>query len=997
MLNSLMSLTRNGCNPRPWLRALLLGLALLQGATAADTTSMPSLGGMGGMSSNQLDMFKNMSPDQQQAILKQLLGGKGSGGRKLKPDHKLDFPSTSTSKSSDSNQPDDGLARLKPNDIVILEVAVLAIDEDVVLPASPEKIAEQQVAAQLQAQVQAAAQAQAPVPATTLPQSAKERLAREAMDERKKKKMLRTEDRRNALDSLRQALLAANPYKLDTDGQLHLPGIEDILLSGLTEDQATSRLLLDPSLKDLKVKLTLLPLDPQGQDALKPFGYDMFSTTPRTFTQASDVPVPPEYTLGPGDTLQLQLVGGKSGEYALVIGRDGRIMVPDVGPVAVGGLTFQQAREAVEQRIARDLAGNKVIVSMGELRSITVFVAGDSEQPGSFTVGGLSTVTNVLFASGGVKEIGSMRNIQVKRNGSTISKLDLYELLLKGDARDDLRLNSGDVVFIPPVGPTVGVTGEIRRPAIYELKGETTAADMVALSGGYTPSADPRYVTIERVNEAHERVMVDIDLTTAVGKATKLQTGDLLRLRRVPAVVANSITLTGHVQMPVSVAWHSGLRVADVIPSVEHLKQNADLHYVLVRRESSDRKVSAVSADLLKAWADRTSDANIPLSPRDQLIVFNLEGGRELILKPILDDLRRQAGLNGELSELITVGGRVKAPGQYPYEAGMTVADMIRAGGGLAEGAFKGSAELTRSEIGNGEFQQLGTVQVDLGSILSGHSASNVSVKPFDYLVIKSLPEWSEQEFVTLGGEVRFPGKYPIHRGETLSSLLTRAGGLTKYAFAEGSVFTRETLRQREVKQIADLADRMQGDLGALALQATQPTGPGAGGAASAQQALTVGNALLDGLRSLEPVGRLVININEVMASRAASHEDVVLKDGDRLVVPTAMQEVTVLGEVQSGTSHLWDPNLRRDDYIRMSGGMTRKADKSRIYIVRANGSVISGRGSRWSRSDADVIRPGDTVVVPLDTERSLALPTWTAVTTILYNIAIAATALSKF
>jgi protein involved in polysaccharide export with SLBB domain len=384
--------------------------------------------------------------------------------------------------------------------------------------------------------------------------------------------------------------------------------------------------------------------------------------------------------------------------------------------------------------------------------------------------------------------------------------------------------------------------------------------------------------------------------------------------------------------------------------------------------------------------------ANPLLQPRDAIYVFNLEGGRERDLRSLLEEMDRQAGM-GAPAQTVGVGGRVKAPGRYPLEVGMTVSDLIRAGAGLDEAAYGGMAELTRYEIVGGEYRQAALLEIDLGRVLAGDAGADFTLQPYDFLVIKELPQWTGQETVTLGGEVRFPGTYPIKRGETLGEVLKRAGGLTDLAFAEGAVFTRESLKEREAQQIAALADRLQGDLAALALQATQ--GGGSAGQA-ATQAVAVGQSLLDSLREIEPVGRLVIDLDQVLAAQG-SHYDVVLKDGDRLLVPGRMQEVTVLGEVQSGTSHLWHPTLGRDDYIHLSGGPTQKADEGRIYVVRANGSVVSGDRSRWFRNTQGAIRPGDTIVVPLDAERMRPLPLWTAVTTIIYNLAISVAAVNSF
>jgi protein involved in polysaccharide export with SLBB domain len=321
----------------------------------------------------------------------------------------------------------------------------------------------------------------------------------------------------------------------------------------------------------------------------------------------------------------------------------------------------------------------------------------------------------------------------------------------------------------------------------------------------------------------------------------------------------------------------------------------------------------------------------------------------------------------------------------------MRLSDLIRAGGGLGEAAYGGEAELTRYTVENGESRQAELIKIDLRKLLDGDASANIPLKPFDYLVIKEVPLWASQEEVEIQGEVRFPGRYPIHRGETLRSVLDRAGGLTDYAFADGAVFTRRELREREGKQLETLANRMQSDLAQLSLMAAQETGKDPG------SALAVGQSLLASLRSAQPVGRLVINLDRAIAATGSPEQDIILKDGDRLVVPRVTQEVTVIGEVQSTTSHLYNPDLSRDDYIAMSGGITPRGDKKHIYVVRANGSVETGASGRWFNRGGLEIKPGDTVVVPLDTVRMRPLPFWQAVTSIIYNLAISAAAVNSF
>ena len=320
----------------------------------------------------------------------------------------------------------------------------------------------------------------------------------------------------------------------------------------------------------------------------------------------------------------------------------------------------------------------------------------------------------------------------------------------------------------------------------------------------------------------------------------------------------------------------------------------------------------------------------------------------------------------------------------------MRISDLIRAGGSLNEAAYGGKAELTRNAIESGEVRQTELIEIDLGKAMAGDAAGDIELRPYDQLIVKELPLWGSQEYVEVQGEVRFPGRYPIQRGETLKSVVQRAGGITDLSFARGAVFTRETLKDRERRQIEELTKRMQMDLAQVSLMTAQE------GRGDAAQALAVGQQLLTNLKDAEPVGRLVIDLNKSMGAPAGASGDIVLKDGDRLLVPRVTQEVTVIGEVQSPTSHLFAENLGRADYIELSGGTTQRADKGRIYVVRADGSVVSG-GSAWFAGASADIEPGDTVVVPLDAERMRALPLWTAVTTIIYNLAIAVAAVNSF
>lgn len=786
----------------------------------------------------------------------------------------------------------------------------------------------------------------------------------------------------------REQIVRRNPYELSREGLLQLPGFDVIPLAGLTAKQAEERLASDPMLREFTVTVKVLRVDARGPRALKPFGYEMFRTGATAFVPGTDIPVPADYKVGPGDVFDVQLFGQQSKTYTLPVGRDGSVAFPELGPIAVGGLGFGAAQGMLEKRVRQQIIGTQARVRLSDLRSMRVLILGDAEKPGSYVVSSLASVTNALFVGGGVKPIGSLRGIEVKRGGQLIRRLDLYDVLLRGDTSNDVMLQTGDAVFIPPVGPTVAIDGEVRRPAIYELAKERTLSQIVALAGGLSPTADASVVTVERVGPRGEHVAADVDLSSAAGQAFTVQSGDVVRVAMVRPVVDNGITLGGHVYRPGVYAWRDGLHLTDVVRSIDDLQPRADTHYVLVRREAPDtRRVSAVSADLDAALAQRGSAADILLAARDRITVFDTISPRDRVIVPLLEELRTQSRPD-DLAGVVYIDGRVNAAGSYPLEPGMRVIDLLRAAGGLDDAAYVNSAELTRFTVIGGERRTVDIRQIDLAAARGGDAEANVLLHPYDLLSIKLTPEWTRQEQIELVGEVRFPGTYLVRRGEKLSSVLHRAGGLTPVAFPQGAVFTREELKRRERDQLDRLATRLQADLATLALQSSQSN-------SNETQAMSAGQGMLDQLRQTKPVGRLVVDLAAI-ASNPANHElDVTLRNGDKLVVPRATEEVSVLGEVQNPTSHLYRAGQTRDDLIGLSGGMTARADRKRAYVVRADGSVMAST-SHWRGGGNVPVHAGDTVVVPPDAEKMRPLTMWTAVTTIIYNLAIAATVLAR-
>jgi protein involved in polysaccharide export with SLBB domain len=797
--------------------------------------------------------------------------------------------------------------------------------------------------------------------------------------------LLATERKR--LQDLAELIRTHNPYELDSLGQLQLPGIPAISLAGLTEDLATRRVQAEPAFERLHIQLTRLPLDRLGPEALKPFGYDLFDNSLASILPSLNVPVPADYIVGPGDMLQVQLYGNQNRFVSLVVNREGRVDFPQIGPIDVGGQRYSDAKSNIEAQVARQLIGVRANVSMAQTRTINVFVLGAAKFPGSYTISGLGTVTTALFAAGGIQKTGSLRTIRVTRQGQLVRNVDLYDLLMRGDGSSDIKLQAGDVVFIPPVGATASLDGEVLRPAIYELKGSESVADLLQMGGGITPDGDRDSAALIRVDEQQRRVVVDVNPSAASATTLALRNGDQLQVTKLLPELISGVSLQGYLYRPRDFAWHPGLRLSQVITSTDELEPNADQHYLLIKRElPPNRQIAVFSADLVAALAAPGSASDTVLMPRDVIRVFDLQNSRQYVMQPLMEQLRLQADL-AQPTEIVHVDGRVKVPGDYPLEPGMRISDLLRAGGSLESSAYTGRAELSRYTVVNGDQRRTEVLAVDLDAVRRGNPQADIPLQPFDRLSVKEVSGWTEQEQVTLSGEVRFPGTYAIKRGETLRSVLERAGGLTDLAFPEGAVFTRQELKRQEQEQLDRLAERMKMDIAEMALMGTRA------GQAGSEAAIGIGQTILTELQAAKAVGRLVINLQAVIHAAPGSSSDVILRDGDELVVPKQRQDVMVLGEVQDATSHLYHPGLLRDDYIQQSGGLTRQADGRQIYVVHADGSIVTGNRGWFVAGENVRIRPGDAIVVPLNTVSLPALTLWQQSTTIVYNLAIAAAA----
>jgi len=804
------------------------------------------------------------------------------------------------------------------------------------------------------------------------------------------------------------SFISSKIFQLDSRGVLHLPLIAPIELAGLTVEEAAARIAAEPMLKvredpkslrdarkfrqseielvsvdELKVDVQRLPVI---KTELKPYGYELFNGVPTTFAPATDVPVPSDYVIGPGDTIELQLYGKEASHHTLAVQRDGSIFVPDLGPMNVAGLSFSTFEKKINRFVEQKYIGMRAKATMGELRSIRVFVLGEVNNPGSYTVSALTTLTNALLVSGGVKEIGSLRRIAHKRNGKVVGYFDLYQLLMQGDTRGDSRLQQGDVIFVPTVDATIAIDGEVRRPAIYELKSETTVEELVGLAGGLTTTADRQHAQLERTAINGRKRLIDLNLTAAAGLQYKIASGDRLKVEPILSRVEQTVYLSGHVQRPGAYQWHQGMRLLDVLQDSSLLLPYSDLDYLLIVREQGvNRTVVLHSASLRRAMARPESDANPLLQSQDRIMLFSMlgDGIRQESVRPLIEKLKQQA-VAGEPAAWVEVAGSVREPGTYPLERSMRVSDLIRAGGKLSEEAYMVSAELTRLVAEGDGTQRLQHINIDLQAALNGDQGADRLLDPHDRLQVKVIPDWTAASAVEVFGEVGFPGEYRIVAGERLSELLLRVGGIKPSGDARAAVLLREELRVREQKAIDRLAAELESEITTSSLS-DERQGSGEVG---------VAKELSSQLRSTRAVGRLVIDLPRLLADIEDGNEselDVVLKDSDRLYIPTISQEVMVMGEVLHPNTMLHRRGMSVRDYIGASGGMSKKADSGRVYVVRADGSVVTAGQSWLDMGSSHQIQPGDTVVVPLDVERIRTMTLLTNISQILYQVGIAA------
>jgi len=695
-----------------------------------------------------------------------------------------------------------------------------------------------------------------------------------------------------------------------------------------------------PSLYDLYTQI------PSSGGKLQRFGSNAFIVgTGNADELPMDLPAGPDYVLGPGDDLIVNMWGGQSNRLSRTVDRQGQIDLPEAGTIMINGMTIAQAQTAIQQALSAQFNNEHVEISLGRLRTVRIYVVGDVQRPGAYDVSSLSTPLSALYAAGGPTSRGSLRILRQYRGEHLVREIDLYDFLLKGVRSDIERLLPGDTLMVPPAGPQVTVEGMVHRPAIYELNGEKTLNQVIDLAGGVSGTASLKQINVSRIVAQQRHTMVSLQLPDDPAKvAAKLaefpvQGGDDVVISQILPYNQDAVYLEGHVYRPGKYPYKDGMTITDLLHSYQDVLPEPSDHAELVRLQPPDFRPETISFNLHDALIGNDS---FPLEPFDSIHVY----GRYEIDAP-----------------MVTIEGEVLRPGAYPMSEGMTVAGLVSMAGGFTRSAFRDEAGLSSYEVQNGQKVLVthGTVAVE--KALDGDKSADVVLKPGDVVSIEQMSGWQDiGSSVTISGEVEHAGGYAIQTGERLSSVLKRAGGFRGDAYPPAAALERvqvrllaEQARQQMIQQIENTPTQVR--QGPIPSQAT----------ADIQQSVEAQRQeILASLRSHPASGRLIINITSDVSRWENTPADIELRAGDTLLIPKQPNFVVVSGQVYNPAAISYVPGRDLGWYLRKAGGATRYGDKKEIYVLHADGSVVP-RGDSWVSSNfADLrMRPGDTIFVP--------------------------------
>lgn len=661
---------------------------------------------------------------------------------------------------------------------------------------------------------------------------------------------------------------------------------------------------------------------PEG--GIQVFGRDIFRNSSLTFEPSMNIATPVDYRLGPGDQVVIEVWGASEANITQKVTPDGYISIPDIGPIAVNGLTVQAASEKIRGKLSKIYSGMKtanidlstnVKVSLGQIRTIQVNIMGEVARPGTYALSSFSTVFHALYKAGGISQLGSLRNIKVVRGGRTVATVDVYDYIINGRSHSDIRLQEGDVILASPYDALVLIQGKIKRPMYYEMKSTESVLTLIKYAGGFTNDAYSTAVTIERNNNKEKTICTVDDMNYGI---FKVKDGDVVSIGAILDRYDNRVEIKGAVYRPGFYAMGKEIStVRDLIQKADGLLDDAFTNRAVLHRENPDKTLEVISVNT-KGILNGT-EPDIVLQKNDILFI------------PSIYDLEAKGTLE--------IVGEVFSPGVFPYAANTKLEDLIIMAGGLTEAASTVRVDVTRrindtkSMKKTKDLSKTYSFSVKDGFVVEGEPG--FILEPYDQVFVRRSPGYSQKINVTINGEVEFEGNYALNvRNERLSDVIKQAGGLTEFAYLEGARLERQ-LTYEEYLQAKEL------------------------------MAMVVSNNKVEGNDSIVvpevtrtyPVG---IDLVQIMKN-PHSEIDPVLHDGDVIIIPQLMTTVSVSGSVRKPNTVVYNPSMKLKDYISEAGGYAERARKSGTFILYPNGHIKElGRSA-----SAKEIIGGSKIIVP--------------------------------
>lgn len=725
------------------------------------------------------------------------------------------------------------------------------------------------------------------------------------------------------------------------------------------------------------------------------FGRELFRMPPSTFAPADQIPVTPDYVIGPGDQILVRVWGHDNFNGRLTVDRTGSIYIPQVGSIHVANEHFSELQDQIQREMSRTYRNFQLSVNMGQLRSIQVFVLGEALHPGAYTVSALSTAFNALLVSGGPTPQGSLRKIEVRRAGNTVATIDLYDFVLRGDKSKDIVLQSDDVLFIPAVGAQAAISGSIKHPAIYEFKEGTTIKDMLALAGGASPMASNQHVSIDRITDHYAREALTFPMDDT-GLSAHLHDGDVIQVGSILTSYKDSVTIRGNLANAGRFPWHEGMKLSDIIPDRDSLLTND--YWLKRNRLGLPTPIFTPLENLQETnplyYAEPRSNSRIEKSSPDSN-TRNTRYGQQLQPNDSYQNLNQDSNYPTNTSlpedrESQSEQQQVSKQNER-YGVGITTQDASQ------ESNFGSLAQQQTSALDNLATEgrkndiRVPTPQIDwsyavierldpitlrtslvpfnLGRLVNEKDGTqDILLRPGDIVTILSqsdihVAQEQQTKYIRLEGEFISAGVYSVAPDETLADVVRRAGGLTSKAYLFGASFTRESARvmqqQRLDEYINSLSIQLERSTAQRLVSSTTPT--------TAATNSTSEHDLIRQLKAMRATGRIVLEFTNKSTGETAIPA-IPLENGDTFIVPSRPIVVSVVGAVNGQNIFLYHDGHRVSDYIKLAGDPSRIADSKHEFIIRADGSVLSADGSSGLWSDhfnSTLINPGDTIVVP--------------------------------